>query len=160
MLHLFFSIWLATRKRYNSRSRLLLTTVIITCQNTWDIRCVSIRNLRLTVSGISFNRLTFRFFLRIGREPWPLRLWNDVTGWRNLFLCLSCAIFQDPLPGIDLLYRQFGVKALISLDFGHFDVISIIYKSRRGRVLPYISHTALCRPKGYSFCTVLVWKRI
>ena len=29
-----------------------------------------------------------------------------------------------------------------------------------GGVLPYLSHTGMCRPKGWGFCAVLVWKRV
>ena len=29
-----------------------------------------------------------------------------------------------------------------------------------GEVLPYISYIGMCRPKGYGFRAVLVWKRV
>ena len=29
-----------------------------------------------------------------------------------------------------------------------------------GGVLPYISHIGMCHPKGYDFCTILVWKEV
>ena len=42
--------------------------------------------------------------------------------------------------------------------------ISILALNHRtsggGGVLPYINHIGMCRPKGWGFCTILVWKRV
>ena len=92
LLHLHFCIWLASRKLYNSNnlSKYLRYWMCFDSKSSVDY------------FGSSFDGLSFRFFVRIGRELWPVRLRNNVTGWRNLFLCLSCAIFQDPLPETDV----------------------------------------------------------
>ena len=49
-------------------------------------------------------------------------------------------------------------KNHITLNFISLQLLPV--GEREGGLLPYINHIGMCRPEGYGFCAVLVWKLV
>ena len=79
--------------------------------------------------------------------------------------CCSSVIFFDSIFKAE--FSNADTQSWFVLFFSSFPRLSIKVDSSQkptprsgGAGVPYISHIGMCRPKGYSFWTFLVWERV
>ena len=92
----------------------------------------------------------------------------DWNGLQKCHLEGSLCDFSEESVYMHQAYRLINLAALISCLLGDLlQSISVLrrpafeiswcHRLARGIIL-YVSHKGMCRPKGYDFCAVLVWK--